>query len=262
MNKLNKIFCAAAIASISTFASADVIINSGSTGTTGAATELDIEANATSTLVGGACAGSLCAPTPVSTFTESGFGDVTGLLPGGFGGVFDSNLNGSWGISFVYSGVSGDFTSGPAFNNGGAIDMFYSNANGTEQIASLLISGGSVVPGNSYMTGTVDYSWLATATDTGNTDADAKTFFQNDVASYGHYNFYDIWNDNAAEDVTWRFDFTIVNNTNVPYIGDALSASRSTDLNGQIAFAVTEPSSIALLGLGLLGFAAARRKSL
>ena len=80
MKNFTKLLCAAAIASVGTFANANVIVNSGSTGTTGAATELDVTLEATSIISGGACSGTQCAPTATSTFTESGMGVITGLL--------------------------------------------------------------------------------------------------------------------------------------------------------------------------------------
>ena len=55
MKTFTKLLCAAAVASVGTFANANVIINSGSTGTTGAATLLDVTLQATSVLAGGTC---------------------------------------------------------------------------------------------------------------------------------------------------------------------------------------------------------------
>lgn len=263
MKKFTKLLCAAAVASVGTFANASVIINSGATGTTGAATHLDATLEATSVIAGGTCAGTTCGPTiPTSTFTESGFGEVTGLLPGGLGGVFDSQLNTTWGINAVYTGLTGNYSIGfPTFDAAGYIDLFYTTDNtpaNTEQVARLLVGGGQVEPANVNMFGTLDYSWLATATDTGNTSADATTFFESSVASNGYTNFYDIWADVTTANVTWDFDFTVTD-PNKAYIGNATSASRTTALNGQMSFGVPEPTSIVMLGLGLIGLAGAAR---
>jgi hypothetical protein len=265
MNKFTKLLCAAAVTSVGTFANANVILNT-EFGASGAATQIQADGTATSTLTGGVCAGSLCGPAPTSTFTETGSGNIINLLPSGFGGVSTAGLNSSYYLSYSYTGVSGSFdTSGnPVFNAGGAIDVFYQN--GTtgllEQVASLLVGGGNVTAGNVTLVGTLDYSWVATATDTANTGVDAKTFFESSVANNGFTYFYDIWADATTQDVFWSFNFNIPNNTSVPYVGDTQSASRSTQINGPVAFSVPEPSSIAILGLGLLGLAgAARRKS-
>jgi hypothetical protein len=261
MKTFTKLLCAAAIASVGTFANANVIINSGATGTTGAGTHIDVTLEATSTITGGTCTGTDCSATiPTSTFTEFGSGVVTGLLPGGFSGVFDSGLNNTWGINAVYTGLTGDYSIGfPKFNATGYVDLFYVSNVGTEQVARLLVGGGIAEAANVNLSGIVDYSWLATATDTGNTSADAKTFFEHTTASNGFTNFYDIWLDSTTANVTWDFDFTVTQ-PNKLYTGNSASAVRVTDLNGQIAFSVPEPSTIAILGLGLLGFAGASRR--
>jgi hypothetical protein len=267
MNKLNKLLCAAAIATVSNLVLADaIIIETGTDYDDGSATAswtaLDVEvSNATSELVGGACAGGLCAPLPTSTFTEAGNGFVDGLLPSGFPSIYDNELGKDWGLSFDYSGLTGDFSTGiPVFNAGGYVDLFYLEAGTSEQVLRLNIAGGGPALGESIMYGTVDYSWLATATDTGNTNADASTFFQSVVASNGKNNFYDIWADASTQNIFWLFDFTIVGNTSTAFNGDETSATRSTALNGPLVFSVPEPTSIAILGLGLLGLAGASRR--
>lgn len=267
MNKLNKFLCAAAIATVSNFAMADAIIIE--TGTdydagsaTGVFTALDVEVtDATSTLIGGACAGGLCAPLPTSSFTEAGSGFVDGLLPSGFPAIYDNELGKDWGLAFDYTGLTGDFSSGvPVFDAGGYVDLYYLEGVTSEQVLRLNIEGGGPALGETVMYGTVDYSWLATATDTGNTAADATTFFQSTIASNGKTNFYDIWADTSTQNIFWLFDFTIVGNNDTPFVGDAISASRTTDLNGPLVFSVPEPTSIAIIGLGLLGLAGASRR--
>jgi len=267
MNKLNKLLCAVTLATASNFAMADaIVIETGTDNDFGSATgvweSLDVEVtDATSTLVGGTCSGTLCNPNPAATFSEAGSGFVTGLLPSDFPQIYNNELGDDWGLSFDYTGLTGDFSSGiPVFNAGGYVDLFYLQGSTSEQVLRLNIGGGGPALGETKMYGTIDYSWLVSATDTGNTDADAKTFFQSQVSSNGKTNFYDIWADTTTQNIFWLFDFTIVGNNDTPFVGDATSASRTTDLNGPLVFSVPEPTSIAIMGLGLLGLAGASRR--
>lgn len=279
MKLINKMLCATAIATISGAANASPIwIDTGSDfNSSGSASTATFDAatvaigTATSTLIGGTCDGSTCTPNATSTFSESGSGFISNLLPIS-NPLLESNglgLASGWGLSFEYSGLTGDFSGPlgtPVFDAGGSVDIFFTdNTTGkSEQMAQFNILGGGPLLGESNMFGVIDYSWLAGATDTGETAADAKTFFNSVPSLTGENSFYEIWDnwkDQQENPLTWLFNFTITGNNTTAFAdnGDT-TGSRTTALHGPLSFSVPEPTSIAILGLGLMGFAASRKR--
>ena len=279
MKTINKILCATAFATISGVANASEIWidtgtdfnTSGSSSTANFGAGTVAIAQAISTLIGGTCDGSTCTPNATSTFTESGSGFISNLLPIS-NPLLESNGLGQaagWGLSFEYSDLTGDFTGpsdSPVFHAGGTVDIFYTdNTSGDiEQMAQFNILGGGPLLGESNMYGVVDYTWLDSATDTANTTADAKTFFNSVPSLTGENSFYEIWDnwkDQQENPLTWLFNFAIAGNNSTPFADNGSgTGSRTTGLNGPLSFSVPEPTSIAILGLGLMGFAVSRKR--
>jgi hypothetical protein len=285
MKLLNKTLCVTALATVSSIASASSIwIDTGTNYTTNGSpltathNALEVVVNeATSTLIGGICDGatpSICTPTVGSTFTESGSGFISALLPISNPQLDNNGLGqtNGWGLSFEYSGITGSFSGPggiPIFDAGGLVDVFFIDnvTQKREQMARFVIDGGGPLLGESSMYGTADYSWSDTATDKNETAADAETFFNSVNPLGGEHSFYNIWNDwkdQTENPLEWLFEFGIAGNNNTPFeeVGNTGEGSRVTSLYGPLSFSVPEPTSIAIMGLSLLGFAASRKRKL
>jgi len=251
------------------------ILDDGDT-VTDAYTAMGVNVSATSTITNGfEIAPGEFVPVPgVSTFTESGAGNITNFLPvGGDTEGLNLGLMGlGYALDFSYAGLTGyiDGSGAPVFNaydgvNTNYIDIFFRRLsdNASEQVLRLLVSGSSIHPlgAGVAINGEIDYSFLAVD----NTGADSATFFNMDESYKGSNSFYDIWaaSTSIIDNVRFRFDFNVdPQDADVAYMGNAASASRTTTLDGSVTFNVAEPSMVAALGFALMltGFAGRRRR--
>jgi hypothetical protein len=213
------------------------------------------------------------APIPGSTFYETGNGTVSSLNNNSqtlttFDGDELGGFNTSYSLDYQYTDISGYFSADgtPVFNSifadsNNFIELYADNGTDPkEKVLQLNLLNGGPSLGNVSVWGEIDYSWY--------TDLDVNTVsLIEGLFQLGDNTFYELWNEedpitDPRLDISWLFDFNIPDA--VPYKFDVSAQAinrTSNNLTGTISFAeIPEPSTIAILGLGLLGFAGASRR--
>lgn len=176
------------------------------------------------------------------------------------GGPSDNGYGSNWEIGFRFTDLAGAFDSsvGNFVYESGNIDwVLIDSTFGVTNEVSLFtttITGSEVLSGNQIFTGTVGDFGQGTvngveigdifniATGTGSEGFESYALATGDI-------------------VTFRIDANTDVNAIPTSFGSAGTLNVGAQHDGSVTFDVPEPASVAILGLGLLGFAASRRKA-
>lgn len=181
---------------------------------------------------------------------------ITSFEPAALGpfGPSDNSLNNDWGLTFGFTDLMGFWSGTGMVYTSGTIEMYYYELAG--------------------LTGLGDLVHLFDLNVAGGGDTGQATVLQGSLSNFGT----DLINGVAAGDVfntaLGSFeDYTNASSSNNVYFSVSQDTQPLTGLNfvngvadvggthnGSINFQVPEPTSIAILGLGLLGLAGARRR--
>jgi hypothetical protein len=181
-----------------------------------------------------------------------GFGDDNGFWGGG------SVTPGQWGVTFGFTNVQGQLTSSGFVYGSGTINLYTFDAYAVATAAS----GATDISAN--LTHLFDLD-VAAGGDTG-----VATVFTGAVSNFfNNPNAFNIAYGNGSKTfpeasmLAGGLRFLTSNDTQ-GLVGQSYNGSSTLATNGQhegsVTFSVPEPTSLAILGLGLLGFAGTRRR--
>jgi len=188
---------------------------------------------------------------------------ITGFNPSeSFGGHADNGYGGSnWLMTFAFTGLTGTITSYTpgsvleiAYGAAGHFNLFVTTDGTTfNNFMDINVTGAQTVSGGTLLTGALDF----TTVDPGYNNI----FHSGDSNCAGDNSFNAITSCVPAMDIQFLADF----NTNAATIDITDNGDGTFNVNGNhdgsaVFNSVPEPTSIALLGLGLLGLSMRRQK--
>jgi len=182
---------------------------------------------------------------------------VTALVTSEFGGTgpSDNNYGPDWALSFRFTDFAGVFDGTDFSYTSGNIDWLLfdtTNGFGTEvHLFTTTVTGHSYGVGNQIFTGTVGSFGAGTVN-----GVDVGDIF-NIAMGGGSTGF-----EEYADTIRFRIDQnTDTDTADFSYSENDKEFTISGSLHdGSLEFSIPEPTSVAILGLGLLGFAASRRR--
>jgi hypothetical protein len=196
------------------------------------------------------------------TYTLEGYGTfVDGLIGGLADGAMDGGVLGGGGVEDglidALDGIVPTYTSG-------LFEFFYQDTTGAQadlKVLELNLESATPDGANVVMTALANFDWYD-ENDAGTWTAGQHSLVQNfftDVQS--GESFYDNSQKVVPPRITFRNDFNVDPNY-LPKCVDVTcdTLTRTTDTNLSATFSVPEPTSLAILGLGLFGLALRARK--